>query len=102
MKQNLYIESSEFLYNIMYTIGAVVHDQSPPKPAGSSPKPPRLCSEGDVGVFVAQKSTVNYTDHDKYQLVLNHFTPDSAYTFPKGFSRRSFQHKWLLTDYGRD
>ena len=67
-----------------------------PEPADDSDPPPRLSAEGDVGVFVAQKSTVDFTNHDKYQLVVNHFTPDPAYNFPKGTGSRSFQHRWLI------
>ena len=46
-------------------------------------KQPRLSAETDMGVFADRMSDGKPTDHDKYQLIVNHFTPDPTYKFLK-------------------
>ena len=47
-------------------------------------------------MFVVEKLSghVSVTDHEKYQLAVHHFNPDSSYKFPKAVNGR-FQHRWL-------
>ena len=58
-------------------------------------KQPRLTTEINIGVFVAEKSSQNVTDHEKYQLIVHHFSPDSSYNFPKADNGRSYRYNWL-------
>ena len=58
-------------------------------------KQPRLATETDIGVFVAEKSNQSVTDHEKYQLIIHQFNPDSSYKFSKADNGRSFQYNWL-------
>ena len=64
------------------------HSVSPTSPEVEPPaKQPRLSN---------QMSSGKPTDHDKYQLIVSHFTPDRTYKFPKT-DGRIFQHNWLNT-----
>ena len=41
----------------------------------------------DIGDILKDNSINNLTNHQKYMIYMNHFVPDSSYSFPK-----SFQH----------
>ena len=73
-----------------------IHDRSAsPSPTPPPEKQPRLSPETDIGSFT-KKASADVTDHDKYQLIVNHFVPEPAYNFPKTAGGRSFQHQWLM------
>ena len=73
-----------------------IHDRSAsPSPTPPPEKQPRLSPEKDIGSFT-KKASADVTDHDKYQLIVNHFVPEPAYNFPKNAGGRSFQHQWLM------
>ena len=48
----------------------------------------------DIAEF---RKRVSVADHEKYQFINHHFSPDMKYKFPKhSTTGRSFQHQWLV------
>ena len=52
------------------------------------------CDMADIGIFVKEGHVI-VSDHERYQLMNSHFTPDASFKFPKSSSGRSFQYRWL-------
>ena len=69
-------------------------------PGPSSPpllKHLRLESSPSVAMDIAEISNRNnIADHEKYQFINHHFSPDLLYKFPKNSGGRSFQHQWVM------
>jgi hypothetical protein len=68
-------------------------------PEPPDPKQPRLDSDcadlNDIGIFVKQGHMI-VSDHERFQLITNHFTPDASFKLPKSTSSGlSFQYRWL-------
>ena len=73
-------------------------DDSPCPSAPPSPKVPRLepslSMATDIAEFCKRESVA---DHEKYQFINHHFSPDVKYKFPKSSTTgRSFQYQWLV------
>lgn len=48
----------------------------------------------DIAEFCKRESVA---DHEKYQFIIHHFSPDVKYKFPKSSTTgSSFQHQWLV------
>ena len=48
----------------------------------------------DIWIFVKEGHVI-VSDHERYQLMTSHFTPDASFKFPKSSSGHSFQYRWL-------
>ena len=73
-------------------------DDSPCPSAPPPPKVPRLEPSLSMAMDIAEfRKRENVADHEKYQFINHHFSPDMKYKFPKSSTTgRSFQYQWLV------
>ena len=88
-----------YCYHNKYRIHTDTERSTSPESDSEPPvQQPRLSAETNIVVFADRMSDRKPTDHDNYQLTVNHFTPDPTYKFPKILkSGPCFQHKCLIT-----
>ena len=73
-------------------------DDNPGPGAPPPPKRPRVEPSLSVVTDIAEfRKRVSVADHEEYQFINHHFSPDVKYKFPKSSTTgRSFQHQWLV------
>ena len=91
------LKSHSYINEIIFLI---LHRQLGPNISQSptGPPPPKqwrieLSQSTDAAEF---SQGIITTDHEKYQFIVNHFSPDQPYQFPRTPSGRTFQHQWLV------